>query len=187
MRRLERTIEEVPRFRPPGARCSLLEVNLFVPKDAAAANTAMEEGRYAEAARLYEASAVECHRASEPLWMKMNALLAVKAYVHAADPANAVRFATATVEAIQAGGHAPEVPGFAAKALESMRLHGFAADADALSAHVGQLVGAAWNDPAAAKFPAFCSNCGAAVKPAEVVRPTPSTVACRYCGASLAR
>ncbi len=68
-----------------------------------------------------------------------------------------------------------------------MRLHGFAADADELSAHVGQLLGAAWNDPAAPKLPAFCSSCGSPVKPAEVVRPTPSTVACRYCGASLAR
>jgi hypothetical protein len=162
-------------------------MSLFVAKHEGRANAAMEAGRYAEAATLYEKSAAECYTAGEPLWMQLSALLAVKAYVLAGDPKNAVRFAQATVDAIHGGGKEPEVPGFAAKALESVRLHGFAADADALSAYVGQLLGAAWNDLAAPKLPAFCSSCGAAVKPAEVVRPTPSTVACRYCGASLAR
>ena len=158
----------------------------FVPKHAGRAQKAFDAGRYSDAAAEFEKSTAECHEAGDAIWAKMYALLAVKAHVHAGDGKNALRFAQATVNEIHRQGHAAEVPGFAANALESMRLHGLAAEAELLSAHVGQLLSGAWSDPAAPKLPAFCSSCGAAVKPAEVVRPTPSTVACRYCGASLA-
>jgi hypothetical protein len=160
---------------------------MFLAPEVGPANDAMAAGRYGEAGALYERAAIASHGAGDVLMTKMNGALAVKAYAKGGDPKNAVRFAIATVDALKAGGHVPEIAGFATKCLESLRVQGHSADADVLSAHVGQAVGAAWSDPNAPKLPAFCSSCGAAVKPAEVVRPTPSTVACHYCGASLAR
>ena len=147
----------------------------------------MQAGRYAEAGALFEKCAIDAYRAGEIPDMKLNAALSVKSYAMAGDAANAARFASATVDALAGAGRTPEIHGFATKVLESMRVRGQAAAADEVSKHVGQVVGATWNDPAAPQLPAFCPSCGAAVKPAEIVRPTPSTVACKYCGGSLAR
>jgi hypothetical protein len=158
---------------------------MYVAPEVAPANEAMAAGRYLEAGALYERSAISSYSAGEVVWQKMGALLAVKAYALGGDPQNAVRFAIATVDVLKTSGRAPEVPGFANKLLETLRTQGHGAAAEALSAHVGELIGAAWHDPHAPKLPAFCSACGGKVKPAEVVRPTPTTVACRYCGVSL--
>jgi hypothetical protein len=160
---------------------------MFMPDEVGPANAAMETGRYAEAGSLYERAAVEAHRAGDTLVLRMMAVLAVSAYVRAGDIPSAMRFATATVDLLQSVGMVPEIPGVARKMLNALRDQGHPSEADALSARVGQIVGAAWSDPGAPKLAAFCSSCGAAVKPAEIVHPTPSTSACRYCGANLAR
>jgi hypothetical protein len=160
-------------------------MSTFVAPEMGPATAAFEEGRYAEAAPLYERAAIATHAAGDPLMWKMTAIVAVKAYAMAGDPSNAVRFATQTFDVLRSGGHGAEVPGVAKKCLESLRAQGHAAEADALSAHVARLMDGKWNDPDAPRLVAFCASCGAAVKPAEVVRPTPTTVACRYCGASL--
>ena len=160
-------------------------MSTFIAPEMKPAQAAFEDGRYAEAAPLYERAAVATHAAGEALMWKMTAIVAVKAYALAGDPANALRFATSTLDVLHSGGHAGEVPGIAKKCLEALRAQGHGAQADALSAHVGQLMGGQWSDPDAPKLAAFCVSCGAAVKPAEVVRPTPTTVACRYCGVSL--
>ncbi len=146
----------------------------------------MNAGQYDVAGPLFERCAVDCHRAGDLLAMKLNAALSVKSFAMGADGANAARVAVATVDALAAAGRVPEIPGFAAKALESMRIRHLAVVADEVSRHVGTVVGSAWNDPAAIKLPAFCTSCGAPVRPAEVTRPTPSTAACNYCGGSLA-
>jgi hypothetical protein len=158
---------------------------VFLADDVAPANAAMQAGRYAEAAPLYERAAIASQHSGEMLQVKMCAALAIKAYAMAGDGANAVRFAKATVDVLKS--RPPEIPGFMRKALESMRDHGLSAEADVVSAYIGEVLGAAWQDPSAPKLPAFCSACGAPVRPAEVVRPTPSTVACKFCGASLGR
>jgi hypothetical protein len=152
-----------------------------------AAMTAMKEGRYAEAATRLEWAATAAFGVGDKMQTKMTGTTAVKAYAMAGDPASALRLATHLVNLFHEAGRNPEIPGFAKHALESLRNQGYAAEADALSAHIARAMGGAWSDPNAPKLPAFCSSSGAAVKPAEVVRPTPSTVACRYCGASLDR
>lgn len=151
-----------------------------------AALEAMNAGRYGDAAPRFEWAANSALAVGDgPLHTTINALNAIKAYATAGDPKNAIRFATAWLDQLRRAGRAPEIPAFAGKTLESLRAHGQAADADAYSAHVAGMLGSAWSDPGAPKLPAFCGSCGAIVKPAEVVRPTPTTVACRYCGASL--
>jgi hypothetical protein len=150
------------------------------------ANKAMKEGRYAEAAKHYELSAGSAYDARESTSMRMCALLAVKAYSKVPDTTNAIRFALQTIEALKAIGLPPvDQKGFAKKALEELRQYDHHAAADDLSTRVGQIFGAEWHDPAAPRLPAFCPSCGAPVKPAEVVRPTPSTIACKFCGGSL--
>jgi hypothetical protein len=158
---------------------------VYLADEVGPANAAMEAGRYAEAAALYERGAIASFNAKEMLQLKMCAALAIKAYAMAGDGANATRFARSTIDALKS--RPPEIPGFMRKVLVSMRDHGLPAEADAVSAYVGEVLGAAWQDPNTPKLPAFCSACGAPVKPAEVVRPTPSTVACKFCGASLDR
>ena len=159
---------------------------MFVAPELGPANDAMGAGRYAEAAQLYERCAYAAHQANDLLGVKMGAGMAIKAWAHAGDPKNAVRIATSTVDLLKTIAHEPDVRSFATKTLDSLRTQGYHADADAFSAHVHTVV-PTWSDPNAPQLPAFCSACGAVVKPAEIVRPTPSTVACKYCGASLAR
>lgn len=147
----------------------------------------MKAGQYLEAAQLFERSAIASHQAADREQTKINALLAVKAYAKGGDGASVVRFASSTVDVLLASHPGIEASSFAKNALEDIRLYDQHAAAEAFSAYVGKVVGAGWHDPAAPALPAFCPGCGAAVKPAEVVRPTPSTLACRYCGGSLAR
>jgi len=160
---------------------------MFVAPDAPAALEAMKAGRYLEAGQLFERSAIAAHQAGDLLSKKMSALLSVKAYSKGGDAANAVRFASVTFDVLLAAGLAVDATSFAKKALEDIRLYDLTVAADQFSAYVGKVVGPKWHDPAAPQLPAFCSSCGGAVKPAEVVRPTPSTVPCRFCGVSLAR
>jgi hypothetical protein len=160
---------------------------VFFPSELGAANDAMDGGRYAEAASLYEGAATESRAAGDTLTFRMMAVLAVKAYGRAGDTENAVRLAVTTVDLLQGLAMIPEIPGVAHKMLAALRAQGHAVSADGISTHVAQVVGAAWSDAGATKLPAFCASCGAAVKPAEIVHPSPSSVACRYCGASLAR
>jgi hypothetical protein len=152
---------------------------------------AMSAGRYAEAAPGFERCARMAHACGDVMEMKMSANNAVTAFAHASDPTNALRLATEIVDLLASASagadRRSEIPGFARHALESLRTQAHFAQADALSAHVAQRMGGAWSDAGAPRLAAFCPSCGAAVKPAEVVRPTPSTVACRYCGASLDR
>ncbi len=159
---------------------------MFLAPEIEPANDAMSQGRYAEAAGLYERAAYAAHQANDLLGTKMGAHLAIKAFAHAGDPKNAVRIAISTVDLFKTIAGEPDIRSFATKALDTLRTQGHHADADAFSAHVLTLV-PTWSDPNAPQLPAFCTTCGAAVKPAEVVRPTPSTVACSYCGGSLAR
>lgn len=161
-------------------------VRMFVAPELGPANAAFEAGRYPEAAQLYERCASAAHQAQDLLAIKAGALMAVKSWAYAGDPKNAVRFATSTVELFKTSGREPDIRSFATKILDILRGQGHHADADAFSAHVRSVV-PTWTDPNAPQLPAFCSACGAVVKPAEVVRPTPSTVACKFCGASLAR
>jgi len=159
---------------------------MFFPDELGPANEAMAAGRYAEAGSLYERASDASRVAGDHLTLRMMAALAVKGYGMAGDASNGLRIAIATVDVLVSMELLPEIPGFARKALQALRTQGHAAAADELSAHVGRAV-PTWSDPDAPKLPAFCSACGAAVKPAEIVRPTPSTIACHYCGASLAR
>lgn len=159
---------------------------MFFPDKLGPANAAMDGGRYAEAGSLYEGAAEESRAAGDTLTFRMMAVLAVKAYGRAGDPENAVRLAISTVDLLQSLAMIPEIPGVAHKMLAALRAQGHAASADGISAHVAEVVGAAWIDTGT-KLPAFCASCGAPVKPAEIVRPSPSTIACRDCGASLAR
>ena len=145
----------------------------------------MTAGKYAEAGALFERCALDEYRGGHFLEMKISAALAVKAYSMSGDGANALRFGKAAVDAFAAASRVPEIAGFANKALESLRTRGQAAAAEELSKHISDVVGSAWSDPAMPQLPAVCASCGAVVKPAEVVRPTPTTVACKYCGASL--
>ena len=103
---------------------------------------------------------------------------AVEAYANAGDPQSALRVAMQIVDLHHAAGRSGEVARFARLTLKPLRRDGHAAEADAISAYIARATGGAWSDPDAPKLPAFCSNCGAAVKPAEVARPTPTTVAC---------
>lgn len=160
---------------------------MFVAPDDEAALAAMNEGSYLKAAPLFERSSIAAYRAGEIPSMKLSASLSIKAYAMGGDAQNAERMARASVDALAAAGRKPEIPGFANRVLESLRTRGLHPAADALSQHVSALMGSGFSDPAAPQLPAFCPSCGAAVKPAEVVRPTPSTVACRFCGGSLAR
>ncbi len=160
---------------------------MYVAPDDEAALAAMSAGRPLEAAPLFERSAIHAYKANEMLSMKLSASLAIKAYAMAGDAPNAERMARASVDAFAAAGRRAEIPGFATRVLEMLRSRGLGAVADAVSQHISGVMGTGFQDPAAPQLPAFCSSCGAAVKPAEVVRPTPSTVACSFCGASLAR
>jgi hypothetical protein len=146
---------------------------------------AMSEGRYAEAATSLEWAATAAFGAGDTMSAKVEGNNAVTAFAKAGDSPGALRLATRLVDLFRDANLPREIPGFAGHALESLRMNGLAAAADALSAHVKGVMGAAWSDPAAPTLTAFCGSCGAAVKPSEVVRPTPSTVACRYCGASV--
>jgi hypothetical protein len=159
---------------------------MFVAPEAEAANNAFAAGRYAEAAQLYERCANASYQAQELLSLKLEAHLAIKAWAYAGDPKNAVRFATATVDLLKRIAGEPDIRTFATRSLETLRTQGHHADADVLSAHVSSIL-PSFSDPNAPRLPSFCFNCGAAVKPAEVVRPTPSTIACKFCGASLMR
>jgi hypothetical protein len=160
---------------------------MFIAPETPAALEAMQAGRYVEAAQLFERAAIAAHQAGDLLSKKMSATLSVKAYSKGGDAANAVRFASATFDVLLAAGLAVDATSFAKKVLADIRLYDQNVAADELSAYVGKVLGAKWHDPAAPQLPGFCSSCGGVVKPAEVVRPTPSTVACRFCGASLAR
>lgn len=159
---------------------------MFIPDQLGLANAAMDAGKYADAAALYEQASEEARIAGDHLTLRMMVVLGAKAYGMAGDPGKGARFAIATVDLLVTMNLIAEIPGFARKTLQALRAQGHTASADEFSAHVAQVV-PTWNDPDAPKIPAFCSACGAVVKPAEVVRPTPSTMACRYCGASLAR
>jgi hypothetical protein len=146
---------------------------------------AMKEGRYADAAKGLEWAAAAAFGAGDTMEAKIAGNNAVTAFAKAGDSAGALGIATHMVDLFRDANLAGDIPGFARHALESLRLSGFVAAADALSVHVKGVMGAAWSDPAAPTLAALCPSCGAAVKPSEVVRPTPSTVACRYCGASV--
>jgi hypothetical protein len=159
---------------------------LFLAPEVAPANEAFAAGRYAEAATLYEQAAYSAHRAGDLLAIKMGANLAVKAWAYAGDGATAARFAMSVVDLLKTMGREPDIRGVASKALESLRAQGHLADAAALSAHVGASI-TGWHDPNAPQLPAFCTHCGAPVRPDEVLRPTPVTFACKFCGGSLAR
>jgi len=148
---------------------------------------AMEGGRYLQAAALFEEGAIAAYQAGELTTMKMSTALSIKAYAMGGDGASVVRFASSAIDALAAAGRVPEISGFATKLLRDIRAQGQPAAADAFSAHVSSVVGAGFSDPDAPKLAPFCPSCGAAVKPADVVRPTPSTVACPFCGASLSR
>lgn len=160
---------------------------MYVAPDDEAALAAMNAGRYPEAGALFERSSIHAYRANEIPSMKLSASLSIKAYAMGGDAANAERMAKASVDALAAAGRNAEIPGFATRVLESLRVRNLGGVADSVSAHVSACVGGGFHDAAAPQLPAFCSSCGAAVKPAEVVRPTPSTVACKFCGGSLAR
>jgi hypothetical protein len=148
---------------------------------------AMQAGRYAEAAPTLELAAITAHRIDDIIDSNLFGSGAVEAYAKAGDMHSAVRVLTQIVDLYRASGKSTEIARFGRFTLKPLRRDGFAAEADAISAELARLTGGAWHDPDAPKLPAFCSNCGAAVKPAEIVRPTPTTVACHYCGASLDR
>jgi hypothetical protein len=159
---------------------------MYVAPEIGPANDAFAASRYVEAAQLYERAAYSAHQAKELLGIKAASLMAVKAWAYGGDGANALRFATSVIDLFKTIAQEPDIRSYASKTLAMLRDQGLHAYADTLSAHVGAVV-PTWTDPNAPQLPASCGTCGALVKPAEVVRPTPSTVACKYCGASLAR
>ena len=146
---------------------------------------AMQAGRHAEAAPTLELAATTASGMGNVIDLNLFGSSAVEAYARAGAMQKAVQLATDLVGVHQAAGRNTEVARFMRFTLKPLRRDGLAAEADAIAAAIARATGGAWSDPDAPKLPGFCANCGAAVKPAEVARPTPSTVACRYCGASL--
>ena len=73
----------------------------------------MQEGRFREAAVLYEHAAITAHQAGDLPTMKGNALMTVKAYACAREGAQALRFAIATIDVLAASPLASEIPAYA--------------------------------------------------------------------------
>jgi hypothetical protein len=140
---------------------------------------AMQEGRFRDAAILYERAAMAAYQAADMPAMIGPALMAVNGYAYAADGAQALRVASAAVDALKDGPHKSEIRDFAAKVLRTLRKQELGAAMAAFSAHVDQ----ATAPPA--PLPKFCSGCGKPVNAQEVVHPTPSASLCRHCGHSL--
>jgi hypothetical protein len=148
---------------------------------------ALQAGRFAEAAPTFEWAGLSAQSVDDIINTNIFGSSAVEAYAKAGDMQNALRVATQIVGRYHALGNSPELARFMRFVLKPLRRDGYEAAAGAIAAQVATATSGAWSDPEAPKLPAFCSNCGAPVKPAEVVRPTPTTVACHFCGASLDR
>jgi hypothetical protein len=165
-------------------------VDEIIPGLVQRTTTAMEAfqaGRFAEAAPTLQLAAETAVQIGDVMQTNIFGSCAVVGYVKAGDPQAAIRLVMHFVALHQTAGRTAEAARFGRLSLKPLRRDGHVVEADEISTQLARVLGAAWNDPDAPRLPAFCSNCGAAVKPAEVVRPTPSTVACQYCGGSLDR
>lgn len=149
--------------------------------------SAMQSGRYREAAPVFELVGVTAAKIGDVVEVNLHGSSAVECYLRLGDRDNAFRALRQFVEIHVNAQRVPEAARFGRLTIKPLRRDGLTTEADAVSAYLASALGAAWNDPDAPKLPPFCSNCGAAVKVVEVVRPTPSTAACKYCGASLDR
>src|SRR4051794_38696376 len=134
------------------------------------ARAAMEDGRWLEAAALYERAAADARGANDIPAMVGASLMAANNFGYAPDAHQALRVAFATLDVLQGSPHAARIPDFVKKLQITFRKQELTQAAAALTARVEQVT-AAPSTP----LPKFCAGCGKPVNAAEVVRPTPST------------
>jgi hypothetical protein len=143
------------------------------------------EHRYREAAPpLLEGAFRDLARGDEGEFT-MNALLAAKAWMLAEEPNGAWSVAARVLQELVPTGRARQALPLMHKLVQALRERGYPEVAMGVSNDAGRALGTLWVDPDAPRLPNHCVQCGAAVRPAEVTHPTPTTVACKYCGASL--
>lgn len=157
-----------------------------VDDDDVRANALLQEKRYREAAQVFFAGCLAAHARGADLHFRMKASLAAKSWILAGEPNEAWNVAGRILEALVPQGRQRDALSLLHKIVEDLRAHGFHEAALGVSTDASRALGASWIDDKAPRLPPRCSQCGAPVRPEEVVRPTPVTVACRFCGASLA-
>ncbi|MGZ5966400.1 MAG: hypothetical protein ACXWP4_01945, partial [Polyangiales bacterium] len=136
--------------------------------------TAMKEGRFLDAAKLYEQAAATAHGEGDLALMRGCAVMAVEAYAGQNDGPNALRVARATVDTLRGGPAASEIDGFRSRAVTKLRRQGANVEAEQLVAYVDQVLAAA-NGP---QLPNFCSECGTPANAAQVARRSDGTAYC---------
>lgn len=145
----------------------------------------MNQGRFTEAAPLFLEAALREQARGNDMMFRAHVLVAAKAWVLAAQPNGAWSVAARALESYLAQNRQNDAVSLMHKIVAMLRERGYGEAADGISWDASRGLGALWADPNAPRLPDHCHQCGAPVRPAEVVRPTPATVACRYCGASL--
>ena len=154
--------------------------------DAARAMSLFAERKFRESAPiLFEVALRALHRGDD-IEFTLNALLAARAWMLAEEPNGAWSIAARVLEEFVPKGRAREALSLIHKIVDELREKGYPDVALGVSTDASRVLGELWIDPHAPRLPNHCTQCGAPVRPGEVVRPTPTTVACKYCGASLA-
>jgi len=172
---------------PPRARRALLR-----------ANSLLTDGRFAEAADIFERMSEETKQRGMPVRAADLALQASRARFAADDVEGALERIGEALRLLVRGGRAERVPRVLARATDALREKGYDAQADQLEREAAQMLeeaGLSLDEvrrraphvsdqfaPQRGSLPARCGGCGAPLVPDEVEWHDAYTAECLYCG-----
>jgi tetratricopeptide (TPR) repeat protein len=186
------------RRRPPLARPSRRPLPPRVRQALIHANRSMEDGRFAEAARIFDRLSGEADRFGMPIRAANLKLRSSRAYFAAGDIEAALGQAEQALRLFIANDQAERVPVLLSRMTSAMREKGYDAQADHLQQEVERLldgVGLSLDEARQrgptqiassaserGSLPSRCSGCGVPLVPDEVEWHDPYTAECLYCG-----
>ncbi len=186
------------RRRPPLARPPRRPLPPRARQALARANRAMEDGRFAEAARIFERLSGEADRFGMPIRAANLKLRASRGYFAAGDIEPALGQAEQALRLFVANDHAERVPALVSKMTSALREKGYDAQADRLQQEADRLLNGvglsleearkrgatqtAFSVSECGSLPSRCRGCGAPLVPDEVEWHDPHTAECLYCG-----
>ena len=160
----------------------------------AGANILMEEGQFAEAARVFGDLTDGAEELGLPVRAAELSLLTARAHFAAGDVDAAMGRASQALHLLARGGRAGRIPRVLPPLVGALREKGFDTRADRLEQEAAQLVGGVEisleatpqqylrQDEARGALPARCDGCGAPLIPDEVEWHDLHTAECPYCG-----
>lgn len=138
--------------------------------------------RFRDAAPLFEAYALR-HDPDDASGFGVPVLAAAKAWLQAEAPERALDLSHRLHELFVSRGDVQRALSLAHKFVDMFREFGFREIAERRASEAAEAFGDRWIDPGAARLPTHCNQCGAPLRPDQLVRPTPASCACPYCGA----